>query len=105
MRFAWVDESICRDRRISNAQFRVLVCLIGYADRDGYCNPSVRVIAGELSREKSTIRHHLNRLVELGVITRDPMPRKDGSRGANRWRQSVLRLGAQGSRKPGAGRS
>ncbi len=86
MRFARVDETICRDRRISNAQFRVLVGLLLHANRDGYCNPSVRVMAGELGRTRPTIRHHLKALVELGIITRDPQPRKDGSRGANRYR-------------------
>jgi hypothetical protein len=91
MRFAWVHESICRDRRISNAQFRTLVCLISHADKSGYCYPSVGVLAHELSRTRSTVRHHLNGLVELGVITRDPMPRKDGSRGANRYCVAQLR--------------
>jgi DNA-binding transcriptional ArsR family regulator len=87
MRHARVSESVCRDRRISNAQFRVLALLLSYADQDtGHCHPKVGTLAGELSRTRSTIRHHLNRLVELGLITRDPMLRPDGSRGANRYR-------------------
>jgi hypothetical protein len=79
------------DRRISNAQFRCLVCLLGYADQSGYCNPSLRVMARDLSRTRSTIRHHLNGLVVLGIITRDPMPRRYGSRGANRYCVARLR--------------
>jgi helix-turn-helix protein len=96
MRYARVPESIYRDQRISNGQLRVLVCLIGFADRDGGCNPSLRAIAGELSRTRATIRHHLQKLVELRVITRDPRPRKDGSRGANRYTIPDLRYVAAG---------
>ena len=91
MRHAWVPEGIWGDRRISNAQFRCLVCLLGYADESGNCYPSVGVMARDLSRTRSTIRHHMNGLVELGLITRDPMPRKDGSRGANRYCVARLR--------------
>jgi GntR family transcriptional regulator len=100
MRHAWVPEGIWGDRRISNAQFRCLVCLLGYADKDGYCYPSVRTIARDLSRTRSTIRHHLNALVELGVITRDPMPRKDGSRGSNRYCVARLRCVSPDLRTP-----
>jgi hypothetical protein len=91
MRWARVTESVCR-LPISNAQHRVLICLMTYADHEtGYCYPSVGTIARELSRTRSTVRHHLNGLVESGVITRDPMPRKDGSRGANRYCVARLR--------------
>jgi hypothetical protein len=60
MRFARVPGSIYRDRRIPHAVFRVQVALIGFADRQGWCNPSVGTIAGEIGRTRSTIRHHLN---------------------------------------------
>jgi DNA-binding transcriptional ArsR family regulator len=85
MRYAWVPESIYRDRRIPGAALRVVICLLGHADKDGYCNPSVGELARELGRTRSTIRHHLKTLAELGHITREAMPRKDGSRGANRY--------------------
>jgi hypothetical protein len=85
MPYAKLDKSLCRDRRISNAQFRVLANLCTYANDDGFCWPSMRQQARDLHRTPATIRHHLNGLVELGVITRDPRLRKDGSRGANRY--------------------
>jgi hypothetical protein len=91
MRFARVAESIYCDPRISLGQFRVLVNLIGYADRDGACNPSLRKQANDLGRTRSTVRHHLRGLVELRVITSDPMPRRDGSRGANRYTIPAVR--------------
>jgi hypothetical protein len=91
MRWAKVTESVCR-LPISNAQFRVLICLMTYADdKTGYCYPSVGEIARERNRTHSTIRHHLNALVELGVITRDARPRKDVSQGANRYCVARLR--------------
>jgi hypothetical protein len=43
-----------------------------------------------MGRTRSTIRHHLNALVERGYITRDPMPRKDGSSAANRYCIALL---------------
>jgi DNA-binding transcriptional ArsR family regulator len=63
----------------------VLICLRGFSDTEGFCWPSVGTIASELGRTRSTIRHHLNWLVAHGYITKDPMPRKDGSQGANRY--------------------
>ena len=96
--YARVPESIYTDPRISPAQLRVLIHLIGYADRDtGVCFPSLRELAhGKkgrrgLGRTRSTIRHHLRGLVELGVITRDPMRRKDGSCGANLYTIPAVR--------------
>src|SRR5437016_5885030 len=102
MRYAWVHESLCRDERISNAQFRVLANLILHVDRDGYCVVSVGRLAKYLSRERSTIRHHLNGLVELGVIN----PGCDAAEGWQPRRQSVLRAVCRAPRsRPGAGRS
>jgi hypothetical protein len=91
MRHARVPESVICDRNIPDAAFRVLVCLADFADNDGFCYPSVRTLAHDLGRTRSTIRHHLNRLVELGRITREPRSRSDGSRGANRYCVVALR--------------
>jgi hypothetical protein len=85
MRCAWVPETIYRDPRIPHAALRVWICLKGFADKEGFCWPSVGTIAKELRRTRSTIRHHLNWLVEHGYITREPISHMDGSRAANRY--------------------
>ena len=51
-----------------------LQCLVGFADHQGKCFPSVRRLAEETALSKSTVSCHLAELAKLGAITRHRRP-------------------------------
>lgn len=51
-----------------------LQCLVGFADRDGRCWPSVRRLAGVTGLGKSSVSRHLAALERAGIIRRHRKP-------------------------------
>ena len=49
-------------------------CLVSFADRAGRCFPSVRKLAEQAEKSKSTAPRHLSALVGSGVVTRKRRP-------------------------------
>jgi hypothetical protein len=67
------------DADISDAAFRLYARLSSYADRDGYCWPSVTRLAEQSGVQPRQIRKLLSELAQAGLIIREEQYRKDGS--------------------------
>ena len=63
----------------------VLQCLIYHADKDGFCFPSVKIIAAECGYGISTVKRALNDLCEAGYIEKTARfdKRKNGGQTSN----------------------
>jgi|HubBroStandDraft_6_1064221.scaffolds.fasta_scaffold03971_8 GntR family transcriptional regulator len=82
-RYARVPQAVWQDPRLSYAEFKTLVCLIGYANKDGRCWPAIATIAQELGRARSTVSGHLEALIGHGYLEKFPQRRPDGGQKAN----------------------
>lgn len=79
--------------------YGTLQYLVGHADRDGVCFPSLRHIARELGLTKSTISRHMDWLEEAGCFTR----RRRGPGRSYEYRIAVRYLPAAVSRRRNPG--
>lgn len=85
-RFSIVPASAVEDSRLSHAAFRVLACLGTYADKQGWCWPSTRVLAERLGVTRSTVSEHVQQLIRFGYLESHPRRRPDGSMTSNAYR-------------------
>jgi hypothetical protein len=51
------------DRRLGHAIFRVFCSLLGFADQEGYCNPSAATIGKALVIARPTVSEHIDKLI------------------------------------------
>jgi len=87
-----------RDVRPSGAKF-ILVCLANRVDSEGHCWTSQKRLAVDTNQSDRSVRQHLSRLEEIGLIRRSQRRRKDGTRAADafdlnwhedRWKHSPV---------------
>ena len=88
--FAKVSKAAGADHHISDATYRVLGLIAGYADEHGYCYPAVGTIARARGVSRQAIQHHLRLLVANGYIEKQVQKRKNGGYGPNLYRVVVL---------------
>ena len=67
--FAQMHATAVFDKRLSNAQFRILTVLSLYANSDDICWPKLDTLADLLGTHKSAISRTINQLVDLGYVT------------------------------------
>src|SRR5215471_2569276 len=80
---AQVGATAVFDQRLSDAQFRVWCALRVYARPDGSAWPSLRELATELGKARSTISEHISALERLGYVTKKARYHPDGSHASN----------------------
>jgi len=59
------------DRRLSAGDWRVLVLLSVYADKNGRCFPSQALMANHLGVRRQVVGNHLRRLEGYGYLRRE----------------------------------
>jgi hypothetical protein len=59
--------------------------LLVFANKNGYCKVKVSTIAKDLGKARTTIIFHLNRLIDLGYVTKSPTFHADGGSGPNEY--------------------
>ncbi len=63
-----------------------LMALADFADDDGLCFPSYAVVAKKISKSKPTAIRAINKLIELGYVTKEPREQKNGGDSSNLFR-------------------
>ena len=71
------------DSRLTAGELRVLICISGHADAEGYAWPAQTLIAEETNLYRSTVNRAIQRLRELGYLDILPRPRRHGHWGSN----------------------
>lgn len=61
----------------------VLLCLANYADEEGKCWPSQETIAAETELSERSVREWLQKLEEVGLLSREKRRRDDGYRASD----------------------
>ena len=100
--FAKVCKAAGADRHISDATYRVLGLIGGYADEQGYCYPAVGTIARARGVSRQAIQHHLRLLVANGYIEKQVQKRKNGGYGPNLYRVVIFYASNRPQPVPGA---
>ena len=95
-------------QELSDAQGKgVLIALAQYADGDGMCFPSVRVLAEDTGKSGRTVRKHLNLLRESGLVASRSVLRANLSQCSNEYcllmGQSILLPWLQPAQAAGVG--
>jgi hypothetical protein len=85
-RFAITPARAVEDQRLGDAAYRLLACLGTYADRDGWCWPSMATLADRLGISRQAVQRSIRQLSELVYIQVEPRRRPDGSQDRNRYR-------------------
>src|SRR4051794_112350 len=85
-RFAITPARAVEDRRLGDAAYRLLACLGTYADKDGWCWPSMPTLADRLGITRQAVQRSIRQLAEIGYIEVEPRRRPDGSQDRNRYR-------------------
>jgi hypothetical protein len=85
-RFAITPARAVEDWRLGDAAYRVLACLGTYADRDGWCWPSMPTLAERLGVTRQAVQRSIRQLAELGYIEVERRYRPDGTQDRNRYR-------------------
>jgi hypothetical protein len=88
MRHAWVPQGAITDPRLSDGDHRVFSYLLTFANEEGFCvygRVTTSTIAKDLGKARTTIIFHLNRLIELGYVTKSPTFHADGGSGPNEY--------------------
>lgn len=86
-RFSILQAVAVSDRRVSDAQFRTLAALGMYADKNGWCYPSLKRLGADLKKSPQAVGRDTIALRKLGYI--DVKNRYDGktkSRHSNLYR-------------------
>lgn len=78
----------------------VLLCVANYADENGECWPSQETIAAETELSERSVREWLQKLEEIGLLTRTPRRREDGYRASDLIRLSFKNQPAKSAGKP-----
>ena len=85
-RFAITPARAVEDHRLGDAAYRVLACLGTYADKDGWCWPSMQTLADRLGITRQAVQRSIRQLAEIGYLEVEPRRRPDGSQDRNRYR-------------------
>jgi len=85
-RFAITPARAVEDHRLGDAAYRLLACLGTYADKDGWCWPSMPTLADRLGITRQAVQRSIRQLAETGYIEVEPRRRPDGSQDRNRYR-------------------
>jgi hypothetical protein len=85
-RFAITPARAVEDERLGDAAYRLLACLGTYADKDGWCWPSMPTLADRLGITRQAVQRSIRQLAEIGYIEVEPRRRPDGSQDRNRYR-------------------
>jgi len=87
-----VIHSYERGVELSHQELAVLVAIANYADDDGYCWPSRRLLQ-QISRMKSaTLDRWIAHLCERGILTKHARVRENGSRSTNGYQINMSML-------------
>lgn len=65
------DREVLLEGEVTEGQLLTLVCLATFADSSGHCFPRQELIAERRGRPLRTVRRHLARLEEVGLIRRE----------------------------------
>src|SRR5215207_5700697 len=79
----------------------LLIALANYANEHNESYPSIERLARETDQSPATVKRHLNKLVELGLITRSP--RGDAHTGGRLSNLSKLAVQGRGRARWGGG--
>jgi DNA-binding MarR family transcriptional regulator len=85
-RFAITPARAVEDHRLGDAAYRLLACLGTYADKDGWCWPSMPTLAERLGKTRQAVQRSIRQLAEIGYLEVEPRRRPDGSQDRNRYR-------------------
>jgi DNA-binding MarR family transcriptional regulator len=85
-RFAITPARAVEDHRLGDAAYRLLACLGTYADKDGWCWPSMPTLAERLGITRQAVQRSIRQLAELGYIEVEHRHRADGTQDRNRYR-------------------
>ena len=84
-RFAITPARAVEDHRLGDAAYRVLACLGTYANKDGWCWPSMPTLADRLGITRQAVQRSIRQLVEIGYLEVESRRRPDGSQDRNRY--------------------
>ena len=86
-RFSILQARAISDKRITDAQFRTLASLGMYADRDGWCFPSLTRIGPDCNKSKQAAGRDIVNLKRCGYVEVYPQfDKTNGSRRPNKYR-------------------
>jgi DNA-binding transcriptional ArsR family regulator len=71
---AYVPVAFAAYRPLKRHLHWTLQCLVGFADTEGRCFPSVRKLAEVTDLSKSTVSRHLTELEKAGALSRERRP-------------------------------
>jgi hypothetical protein len=86
-RFSILQAIAVSDRRVSDAQFRTLAALGMYADKNGWCFPSLKTLAADLKKSPQAVGRDTIALRKLGYLeVKNRYDAKTKSRHSNLYR-------------------
>ena len=86
-RFSILQAVAVSDRRVSDAQFRTLAALGMYADKNGWCFPSLKTLAADLKKSPQAVGRDTIALRKLGYLeVKNRYDSKTKSRHSNLYR-------------------
>ncbi len=86
-RFAILQATAVKDKRINDSQFRTLAALGMYADKNGWCWPSLKTLSVDLGKCYQAIGRDTIALRKLGYLeTKGRFNEKTGARQTNLYR-------------------
>lgn len=85
-RFSVIPARAVDDKRLGSAAIRVLLVLGTYANRDGWCYPSMATIAKRLGISEAAIRKQIRLLERYGYLRVEHRQRENGSTTTNLYR-------------------
>lgn len=86
-RFSILQAVAVSDRRVSDAQFRTLAALGMYADKNGWCFPSLKTLAADLKKSPQAVGRDTIALRKLGYLeVKNRYDAKTKSRHSNLYR-------------------
>ena len=86
-RFSILQARAISDKRVSDAQFRTLAALGMYADKDGWCYPSLKTLGKDLNKSAQAVGRDTIALRKLGYLqVKNRYDAKTKSRHSNLYR-------------------
>ena len=98
--FSRLPAAAVSDRRLSHANVRFLAALGVYADRNGYCFPSMTKLARQMGCTRQNVRYHIGRLEKFGYINVTRRKRANGTNEVNLY-QLVYPAKGERPKSPG----
>lgn len=81
--FSICPQKVFTNRNLTSTDLRVYLSIQGFADKDGYCFPSIAKIATILDVCRRTVERSLSRLEKEKVIARQKRIKQDGGYTSN----------------------